>query len=75
MGAPLAASSLALPQYYTRTYGTDQGGPLVIAFKNLIVGRHESRVQFAWIPHEGLAILGAFRAIEDGIEAILASAV
>ena len=55
-----------------RTYGTDQGGTLVIAFKNLIVGRHESRVLFVWSPQEGLAILGAFRAIEDGIEAILA---
>jgi hypothetical protein len=44
----------------------------VIAFKTLIVGRHESRVLFVWSPQEGLAILGAFRAIEDGIEAILA---
>ena len=44
----------------------------MIAFKNLIVGRHESRVLFVWSPQEGLAILGAFRAIEDGIEAILA---
>lgn len=44
----------------------------MIAFKNLIVGRHESRVLFAWSPQEGLAILGAFRAIKDGIEAILA---
>ena len=44
----------------------------MIAFKNLIVGRHESRVLFVWSPQEGLAILGAFRAIKDGIEAILA---
>ena len=44
----------------------------MIAFKTLIVGRHESRVLFAWNPQEGLAILGAFRAIKDGIEVILA---
>ena len=43
----------------------------MIAFKTLIVGRHESRVLFAWSPQEGLAVLGAFRAIKDGIEAIL----
>src|SRR6478735_3604468 len=55
-----------------RRYGTDQGGPLVIAFKTLIVGRHESRVLFAWSPQEGLAILGAFRAIKHGIEALVA---
>jgi hypothetical protein len=47
-------------------------GHLMIAFKNLIVGRHESRVLFVWSPQEGVAILGAFRGIEDGIEAILA---
>ena len=43
----------------------------MIAFKNLIVGRHESRVLFAWSTREGVTILGAFRAINDGIEAIL----
>ena len=43
----------------------------MIAFKDLIVGRHESRVLFAWSAQEGVAILGAFRAIKDGIEAIL----
>jgi hypothetical protein len=43
----------------------------VIAFKSLIVGRHESKVLFVWSPQEGVAILGAFRAIKDGIEAIL----
>ena len=52
--------------------GLTKEGPLVIAFKKLIVGRHESRVLFAWSPQEGLAILGTFRAIKDGIEAILA---
>jgi hypothetical protein len=44
---------------------------LMIAFKDLIVGRHESRVLFVW-SQEGVAILGAFRGIKDGIEAILA---
>lgn len=43
----------------------------MIAFKDLIVGRHESRVLFVWSAQEGVAILGAFRAIKDGIEAIL----
>ena len=43
----------------------------MIAFKSLIVGRHESKVLFVWGPQEGVAILGAFRAIKDGIEAIL----
>ena len=43
----------------------------MIAFKGLIVGRHESKVLFVWSPQEGVAILGAFRAIKDGIEAIL----
>ena len=47
-------------------------GQLMIVFKNLIVGRHESRVLFVWSPQEGVAILGAFRGIKDGIEAILA---
>ena len=43
----------------------------MIAFKSLIVGRHEAKVLFVWSPQEGVAILGAFRAIKDGIEAIL----
>jgi hypothetical protein len=55
----------------SRTSATDQGGRQVIAFKNLIVGRHESRVLFAWSAREGVALLGAFRAIHDGVEAIL----
>jgi hypothetical protein len=44
----------------------------MIAFKKLIVGRHESRVLFVWSPQEDVAILGAFRGIKDGIEEILA---
>ena len=45
----------------------------MIAFKNLIVGRHESRVLFVWSPQEGLARLGGFRVNQvTGIEAILA---
>jgi hypothetical protein len=43
----------------------------VIAFRNLIVGRHESKVLFAWSAQEGVAILGAFRAVKDGIETLL----
>ena len=43
----------------------------MIAFKSLIVGRHESKVLFVWSPQEGIATLGAFRAIKGGIEAIL----
>lgn len=43
----------------------------MIAFKNLVVGRHESRVLFVWSAQEGVALLGAFRAVQDGIEAIL----
>jgi hypothetical protein len=44
---------------------------MTINFKNLIVGRHESRVLFMWNPKEGVAMLGAFSGIKDGIEAIL----
>jgi len=47
-------------------------GHMMIDFKNLVVGRHESRVLFIWSPKEGVAMLGAFRGIKDGIEAILA---
>jgi hypothetical protein len=47
-------------------------GDMTINFKNLIVGRHESKVLFMWNPKEGVAMLGAFLGIEDGIEAILA---
>ncbi|MGB7838623.1 MAG: hypothetical protein WBL40_10995 [Terrimicrobiaceae bacterium] len=46
-------------------------GNMTINFKNLIVGRHESRVLFMWNPKEGVAMLGAFPGIKDGIEAIL----
>src|SRR5262245_50479075 len=45
---------------------------MTINFKNLIVGRHESKVLFMWDPKEGAAMLGAFLGIKDGIEAILA---
>jgi hypothetical protein len=41
-------------------------------FKNLTVGRHESRVLFTWNLEKGGAVLGAFLGIEDGIETILA---
>ena len=44
----------------------------MINFNNLIVGRHESKVLFIWNPKEGVAMLGAFLGIKDGIEAILA---
>jgi hypothetical protein len=47
-------------------------GHMTIDFKNLIVGRHESKVLFIWNPGKGVAMLGAFRGIKDGIEAILA---
>ncbi len=43
----------------------------MIDFKNLIVGRHESKVLFVWNAQEGVAILGAFRAVKDGIETLL----
>jgi hypothetical protein len=45
---------------------------IMINFNNLIVGRHESKVLFMWNPKEGVAMLGAFLGIKDGIEAILA---
>jgi hypothetical protein len=45
---------------------------IMINFNNLIVGRHESKVLFMWTPKEGVAMLGAFIGIKDGIEAILA---
>ena len=47
-------------------------GYMTIDFKNLIVGRHESKVLFIWNHGKGVAMLGAFRGIKDGIEAILA---
>ena len=42
---------------------------MTIDFKNLIVGRHESKVLFIWNLEKGVAMLGAFRGIKDGIEA------
>jgi hypothetical protein len=45
---------------------------MMIDFKNLIVGRHESKALFIWNLGKGVAVLGAFRGIKDGIEAILA---
>ena len=45
---------------------------MMIIFKNLIVGRHESKVLFIWSPVNGVVMLGAFLGIKDGIEAILA---
>ena len=44
----------------------------MIDFKNLIVGSHESKVLFTWNHDNGVAMLGAFLGIEDGIETILA---
>jgi hypothetical protein len=44
----------------------------MIAFKNLIVGRHESKVLFTWKLENGVSMLGAFAGMEDGIETILA---
>jgi hypothetical protein len=44
----------------------------MIDFNNLIVGSHESRVLFTWNHDDGVAMLGAFLGIKDGIEAILA---
>jgi hypothetical protein len=41
----------------------------MINFENLIVGRHESKVLFTWNPKEGVAMLGAFLGIKDGIDA------
>ena len=37
---------------------------MTISFKNLIVGRHESRVLFMWNPKEGVAMLGSFPGIK-----------
>jgi hypothetical protein len=47
-------------------------GHIMIDFKNLIVGSHESRVLFTWNCDDGVAMLGAFLGIKDGIDAILA---
>jgi hypothetical protein len=44
----------------------------MIHFNNLILGRHESKVLFMWKAENGAAVLGSFRGIKDGIEAILA---
>ena len=44
----------------------------MIDFKNLIIGKHEGRVVFAWNSENGVAVLGAFLDIKDGIEGILA---
>ena len=44
----------------------------MINFHHLILGRHESRVLFMWKAESGAAVLGSFRGIKDGIEAILA---
>jgi hypothetical protein len=44
----------------------------MIEFKNLIVGRHESKFLFTWKLENGVSMLGAFVAMEDGIETILA---
>jgi hypothetical protein len=44
----------------------------MIDFKNLIIGKHEGRVVFAWNSENGVAVLGAFPGIKDGIEGILA---
>ena len=44
----------------------------MIDFKNLIVGSHESKVLFTWNHDNGVAMLGVYLGIEDGIEAILA---
>jgi hypothetical protein len=47
-------------------------GSGMIDFKHLTLGRHESKVLFMWNPENGAAMLGAFLAIKDGIETILA---
>jgi hypothetical protein len=44
----------------------------MIDFKNLIVGRHQTKVVFVWNPENGVSMLGTYRGIEDGIRAILA---
>ena len=56
----------------TQTGTEPREGNMTIDFKNLIVGRHESKVLFIWNLGRGVAVLGAFRGIKDGIEAILA---
>ena len=43
----------------------------MIDFKNLIIGKHEGRVVFVWNSESGIAVLGAFLGIRDGIEGIL----
>ena len=35
-------------------------GDMTIDFKNLIIGRHESKVLFMWNPKEGRSSLGHF---------------
>jgi hypothetical protein len=80
MGEPICIlSNLAIRRQGTNLTTMTQTGTLspveghmMIDFKNLVVGRHESRVLFIWSPKEGVAMLGAFRGIKDGIEAILA---
>jgi hypothetical protein len=47
----------------------------MIDFKNLIVGRHQTKVVFVWNPENGVVVLGAYQGIEDGIQAILAGEV
>ena len=44
----------------------------MIDFKDLIIGKHEGRVVFVWNSENGVAVLGAFLGIKDGIEGILA---
>jgi hypothetical protein len=44
----------------------------VIHFSNLVLGRHESKVLFMWRTKNGIAVVGSFRGIKDGIETILA---
>lgn len=43
----------------------------MIDFKNLIIGKHEGKVLFIWNSENGVAMLGAFLGIKDGIERIL----
>ena len=45
---------------------------MMIDFKNLIVGRHQSKILFVWRLENQVAMLGTYRDIKDGIEAILA---
>ena len=53
-------------------YAAPLKGHMMIDFKNLIVGRHESKILFTWNLENGGAVLGAFLGIKDGIETILA---